>query len=100
MGLVECPMLLSIHLNDIDHLRTILPGESQESNPYMEQTLEILDFYGIEKSDFECNMNELRTTLNVKKANILKQKVKDHCVKFKSIQRYQKEHGNSLQKVT
>ena len=40
-------MLLAVHLNEIEALRPILPGDTMDSNPYMEQTLEILDIFGI-----------------------------------------------------
>ena len=47
LALVECSMLLGVHLNDIDCLKTILPNSYLHTDKSMEDTLEILDIWGI-----------------------------------------------------
>lgn len=56
-------MLLGIHLNDIDCLREILPGENIENDTHIQDTLEILDIFGID-NDFAVHRYNFITALN------------------------------------
>jgi len=88
-------MLLAVHLNDIDCLKTILPNSCLHTDKAMEDTLEILDIFGIWAHDFEDAPNH-RTAISIPKAAKQKKEVTEFCRKFKTVAKYQEDLASNM----